>query len=72
MLAVSGSVYVRMSYLDISYKTPREVSILVGRAKEFEENGFGVVLDKKRRGPFGPHPGWFLMLTGKAKLEAVH
>ena len=42
------------------------------RGKELEENGFGVVLDKKRARPLRPRPDRFFVLAGETELEAVH
>ena len=36
----------------------KEVSMHAGRGKELEENGFGVVLDKKRAKPLRAAPWW--------------
>jgi len=41
------------------------------RGKELEENGFGVVLDKKRARPLRPRPDRFFVLGREPKLEAV-
>jgi len=44
-------------HLNFIVSLAREVSILSGRGKELEENGFGVVLDKKGRSPYELRPG---------------
>jgi hypothetical protein len=38
----------------VPYAVLRANESSAGRGKEFEENGFGVVLDKKRARPRGP------------------
>ncbi len=42
------------------------------RGKELEENGFGVVLDKKRARPLRPRPDELLVVAGEPELEAIH
>ena len=48
------------------------MSILAGRGKELEENGFGVVLEKKEGEGFAaPTPGELLVLPGKTEFKTI-